>query len=59
MAFERIAKFCLFYYFQPENIMLLNKNSTSIKLIDFGLAQIIGPNSDVRAMMGTAEFVGL
>lgn len=42
---------------KPENIMLLNKNSTSIKLIDFGLAQIIGPNADVRAMMGTAEFV--
>ena len=39
--------------------MLLNKNSTKIKIIDFGLAQVIGPNSNVRAMMGTPEFVGL
>lgn len=38
--------------------MLLNKNSTRIKLIDFGLAQMIGPNSNIRAMMGTAEFIG-
>ena len=42
---------------KPENIMLLNKNSTRIKLIDFGLAQMIGPNSNIRAMMGTAEFI--
>ncbi|KAJ8304643.1 hypothetical protein KUTeg_018226 [Tegillarca granosa] len=42
---------------KPENIMLLDKNSTRIKLIDFGLAQVIGPKMDIRAMMGTAEFV--
>lgn len=39
--------------------MLLDKNSTRIKLIDFGLAQVIGPKMDIRAMMGTAEFVGM
>ncbi|KAK3098350.1 hypothetical protein FSP39_018671 [Pinctada imbricata] len=42
---------------KPENIMLLQKNSTNIKLIDFGLSQIIKPTDDIRAMMGTAEFV--
>lgn len=38
--------------------MLLNKNSQRIKLIDFGLAQKISENDDIRALMGTAEFVG-
>lgn len=42
---------------KPENIMLLNKNSCRIKLIDFGLSQVITPKSDIRAMMGTAEFI--
>ncbi|ESO92519.1 hypothetical protein LOTGIDRAFT_55852, partial [Lottia gigantea] len=42
---------------KPENIMLLNHNSQNIKLIDFGLAQKIDPKGDIRAMMGTAEFV--
>lgn len=43
---------------QPENIMLLNKHSQRIKLIDFGLAQKITASDDIRALMGTAEFVG-
>ena len=43
---------------KPENIMLLDRNSTKIKLIDFGLARKIMDKEDVRAMMGTAEFIG-
>ena len=38
--------------------MLRNRNSQSIKLIDFGLAQRIQGKEDIRALMGTAEFVG-
>ncbi|KAL5004238.1 hypothetical protein ScPMuIL_017694 [Solemya velum] len=42
---------------KPENIMLLDKKSTKVKLIDFGLSQKIDGNQEVRAMNGTAEFV--
>ncbi|GFO37012.1 death-associated protein kinase 1 [Plakobranchus ocellatus] len=42
---------------KPENIMLRNRNTQSIKLIDFGLAQRIQGKEDIRALMGTAEFV--
>lgn len=38
--------------------MLLDRTSTKIKLIDFGLARKINDKDDVRAMMGTAEFIG-
>ncbi|XP_012943478.1 death-associated protein kinase 2, partial [Aplysia californica] len=37
--------------------MLLDRNSQSIKLIDFGLAQRISEKEDIRALMGTAEFI--
>ena len=43
---------------QPENILLQAKNSTKVKLIDFGLSCKILPKDDHRAMMGTAEFIG-
>lgn len=46
------------FHFQPENIMLLDRQSTKIKLIDFGLARKLNDKEDYRAMMGTAEFVG-
>ncbi|XP_052278022.1 death-associated protein kinase 1-like isoform X2 [Dreissena polymorpha] len=42
---------------KPENILLQEKNSTAVKLIDFGLSRKIGPKEEHRAMMGTAEFV--
>ncbi|KFD58211.1 LOW QUALITY PROTEIN: hypothetical protein M513_00974 [Trichuris suis] len=42
---------------KPENIMLQKSNSTSIKLIDFGLSRRIPPNSSVKDLMGTEEFV--
>ena len=37
--------------------MLVNKNSSRIKLIDMGLAEVLSPNTDKRKLMGTAEFV--
>ncbi|XP_047139831.1 death-associated protein kinase 2 isoform X1 [Hydra vulgaris] len=42
---------------KPENIVLQSKNSSEIKLVDFGLAQRLVPGKDVREIMGTAEFV--
>ncbi|PIK61275.1 putative death-associated protein kinase 1 [Apostichopus japonicus] len=42
---------------KPENIMLLSKDSHSIKLIDFGMSRRITEGQDVREIMGTAEFV--
>ena len=38
--------------------MLLDQSSTKIKLIDFGLARRLTDKEDMRAMMGTAEFIG-
>ena len=38
--------------------MLLDQSSTNIKLIDFGLARRLTDKEDMRAMMGTAEFIG-
>ena len=48
----------VFVLWQPENIMLLDQSSTKIKLIDFGLARRLTDKEDMRAMMGTAEFIG-
>jgi len=42
---------------KPENIMLKNKNSPLLKLIDFGLSRKIKPGDEVREMLGTPEFV--
>ena len=47
-----------FFYFQPENVMLLNHNSNRIKLIDFGLSRKFKPGKEFREMLGTPEFVG-
>jgi PREDICTED: death-associated protein kinase 1-like len=43
---------------KPENIMLLEKNTKSLKLIDFGLSRVVNSDSDIREIMGTPEFVG-
>ena len=43
--------------FQPENIVLKEKHGTDIKLVDFGLAQIVTPGEELKEMMGTPEFV--
>ena len=46
--------------FQPENIMLLDKNVPlpRIKLIDFGLAHKIEAGAEFKNIFGTPEFVG-
>lgn len=41
---------------KPENIMCQTRNSTNIKLIDFGLATKLEPNDVVKISTGTAEF---
>ena len=41
---------------KPENIMCMTKNSTIVKLIDFGLATKLDPNELVKISTGTAEF---
>ena len=43
---------------KPENIMLLDKNTKKLKLIDFGLSRGVNSGSDIREIMGTPEFVG-
>jgi myosin-light-chain kinase len=43
--------------FQPENIMCHTRTSHQIKLIDFGLAQKISPDTPVRVLFGTPEFI--
>ncbi|VDL74389.1 unnamed protein product, partial [Nippostrongylus brasiliensis] len=41
---------------KPENILLKSKNSTDLKIIDFGLARKIDPNRTVKLLFGTPEF---
>uniref|UniRef100_A0A0N4ZXD3 Protein kinase domain-containing protein n=1 Tax=Parastrongyloides trichosuri TaxID=131310 RepID=A0A0N4ZXD3_PARTI len=42
---------------KPENIMLLKKGESNIKLIDFGLSRVIRPGFPIKDMIGTPEFV--
>lgn len=51
---------CLVFIFQPENIMLLDKNvpNPRIKLIDFGIAHQIKAGNEFKNIFGTPEFVG-
>ncbi|PSN51430.1 hypothetical protein C0J52_05456, partial [Blattella germanica] len=42
---------------KPENIMCHTRTSHQIKLIDFGLAQKLNPDSPVRVLFGTPEFI--
>ena len=44
--------------FQPENILLSSRDSTKIKLIDFGLSRKLKDGEVVKEMLGTPEFVG-
>lgn len=37
--------------------MCHTRTSHRIKLIDFGLAQIISPNQPIRVLFGTPEFI--
>lgn len=42
---------------KPENIMCHTRTSHEIKIIDFGLAQKLNPNSPIRVLFGTPEFI--
>ncbi|XP_075033451.1 myosin light chain kinase, smooth muscle-like [Mixophyes fleayi] len=42
---------------KPENIVCINKVSTKVKIIDFGLARKLEPGVPVKVLHGTAEFV--
>lgn len=42
---------------KPENILCQSQSSHKIKLIDFGLAQIYNPDSSLKVLFGTPEFV--
>ncbi|XP_063987212.1 uncharacterized protein LOC135167689 isoform X2 [Diachasmimorpha longicaudata] len=42
---------------KPENIMCQSRTCHRIKLIDFGLAQTLTPNTPIRVLFGTPEFV--
>ncbi|XP_053200690.1 twitchin-like isoform X3 [Panonychus citri] len=41
---------------KPENIMCQTKNSSAVKIIDFGLAAKLDPNEVIKISTGTAEF---
>ncbi|KHJ77600.1 kinase domain protein, partial [Oesophagostomum dentatum] len=41
---------------KPENILLKSKDSTDVKLIDFGLARRLDPKKTVKLLFGTPEF---
>lgn len=47
----------LFFFSQPENIMCVSRTSHQIKLIDFGLAKKISPDTPIRVLFGTPEFI--
>ena len=38
--------------------MLLEKNKTQIKIIDFGISRKLRPNEPTKEPFGTPEFVG-
>ncbi|XP_036397362.1 myosin light chain kinase, smooth muscle [Megalops cyprinoides] len=42
---------------KPENIVCVNTTGTHIKIIDFGLASRLDPNTPLKVMQGTPEFV--
>ncbi|XP_023246836.1 titin homolog isoform X2 [Copidosoma floridanum] len=42
---------------KPENILCHTRTSHRIKLIDFGLAQILTPKKPTRVLFGTPEFI--
>ena len=42
---------------KPENIVLCNRETNIIKIIDFGLAQKLENGKELKTMCGTPEFV--
>lgn len=45
------------FFLQPENVMLRDRTSDDLKLIDFGLSREIDPDEPIRVMFGTPEYV--
>lgn len=43
---------------KPENVMLLDRNTCQIKIIDFGISRKLKPGEKVMETYGTPEFVG-
>ena len=43
---------------QPENVMLLDRETLQIKIIDFGISRKLKPGEKVMETYGTPEFVG-
>ena len=46
------------FFSKPENVMLVDPNSTDIKIIDFGLAKRYSPNEEIKVLSGTPAFAG-
>ena len=44
---------------QPENIVLKDLETKQLKIIDFGTAQDLTKNRNIKAMVGTPEFIGM
>lgn len=42
---------------KPENVVCTQKENTSVKIIDFGMAKELEPTEKVKALCGTPEFV--
>lgn len=51
------AKHIVHLDLKPENILCISHNSNEIKIIDFGLAKKYNPGEELKAMVGSAEFV--
>lgn len=43
---------------QPENIVLKDPHTKTLKIIDFGTAQDLTDNKKIQLLAGTPEFVG-
>lgn len=57
-AINVLEKCNMFFLFQPENILLVEKTPfPTIKLIDFGLSQKLNSVSEIKTVFGTPEFV--
>jgi serine/threonine protein kinase len=44
---------------KPENVMLQDRKSLLIKIIDFGISRTVRPGEKVMETYGTPEFVGM
>lgn len=42
---------------KPENLMFVDKNSNTIKLVDFGFAKVFDPKKGLNEMLGTPLYI--